>query len=117
MGRKNHNPSIARRIQQDLKKGASPEQLIPIAKSITDSYYVSLSLTYIASSNSLKSSKSEKLFKTVFSQANNVNQSWRRLELLGEISKKMKNIQDVDLKEVQYCQILKLMSSEKGKNS
>ena len=117
MGRKNHNPSIARRIQQDLKKGESPEQLIPIAKSITDSYYVSLSLTYIASSNSLKSSKSEKLFKTVFSQANNVNQSWRRLELLGEISKKMKNIQDVDLKEVQYCQILKLMSSEKGKNS
>ncbi len=117
MGRKNHNPSIARRIQQDLKRGEPPEQLIPIAKSITDPYYVSLSLTYIASSNSLKSSKSEKLFKTVFSQANNVDQSWRRLELLGEISKKMKNIQDADLKETQYHQILKLISSEKGKNS
>ena len=116
MGRKNHNPSIARRIQQDLKKGESPEQLIPIAKSITDPYYVSLSLTYIASSNSLKSSKSEKLFKTVFSQANNVDQSWRRLELLGEISKKMKNIRDVDLKETQYRQILKLILSEKRKN-
>jgi len=100
-----------------LKKGEPPEQLIPIAKSITDSYYVSLSLTYIASSNSLKSSKSEKLFKTVFSQANNVEQSWRRLELLGEISKKMKNIRDVDLKEMQYRQILKLMLSEKGKNT
>ena len=117
MGRKNHNPSVARRIQQDLKKGESPEQLIPIAKSITDPYYASLSLTYIASSNSLKPSKSEKLFKTVFSQVNNVDQSWRRLELLGEISKKMKNIRDMDLKETQYRQILKLMLSEKGKNS
>ena len=117
MGRKNHNPSIARRIQQDLKKGESPEQLIPIAKSITDPYYVSLSLTYIASSDSLKSSKSEKLFKMVFSQANHVNQSWRRLELLGEISKKIKNIRDMDLKEKQYQQILKLILSEKGKNA
>ena len=117
MGRKNHNPSVARRIQQDLKKGESPEQLIPIAKSITDPYYASLSLTYIASSNSLKPSKSEKLLKTVFSQVNNVDQSWRRLELLGEIAKKMKNIRDVTLKETQYRQILKLMLSEKGKNT
>ena len=49
VSRKNHNPSIARRILRDLKRGESPEKLIPIAKGITDSYYAALGLTYIVS--------------------------------------------------------------------
>ncbi len=49
VGRKNHNPSIARRILRDLKRGESPENLIPLAKGITDSYYTALGLTYIVS--------------------------------------------------------------------
>ena len=113
MGRKNHNPSIARRILRDLKRGESPEQLIPTAKGISDPYYAALGLTYIASIEFLERRKSEKLLKLVFSKVDKVEQSWRRLELLGEISKILKNINDGKLKEIQYKQILKLLMSEK----
>ena len=113
VSRKNHNPSIARRILRDLKRGESPEKLISIAKEISDPYYLALGLTYIASIGLLERSKSEKLLKQVFSNADKVEQSWRRLELLGEISKRLKNISDDKLKEIQYKQILKILISEK----
>ena len=113
VSRKNHNPSIARRILRDLKRGESSEKLIPTAKGISDPYYAALGLTYIASIGLLERTKSEKLLKLVFSKVDKVEQSWRRLELLGEISKRLKNIQDIQLKELQYKQILKLLLSEK----
>ena len=113
VGRKNHNPSIARRILRDLKSGESPEKLIPLAKEITDSYYVALGLTYIVSIGSLEKPKSEKLLKLVFSKVDKVEQSWRRLELLGEISKRLKNLENGKLKDTQYKQILRLSMSEK----
>ena len=98
VGRKNHNPSIARRILRDLKSGESPEKLIPLAKEITDPYYVALGLTYIVSIGLLEKTKSEKLLKLVFSKVDKVDQSWRRLELLGKISKKMKlNLHGVEV--------------------
>lgn len=113
VSRKNHNPSIARRILRDLKRGESPEKLIPIAKGITDSYYAALGLTYIVSIGLLEKGKSEKLLKLVFSKVDKVEQSWRRLELLGEISKRLKNLQNGKLKDTQYKQILRLSLSEK----
>jgi len=113
VGRKNHNPSIARRILRDLKRGESPEKLIPIAKEISDPYYAALGLTYIVSTGLLEKTKSEKVLKFVFSKVDKVQQSWRRLELLGEISKRLKNIPNSKLKEIQYKQILKLLISEK----
>ena len=113
VSRKNHNPSIARRILRDLKRGESPEKLILIAKEISDPYYAALGLTYIASVGSLETIKSEKLLKLVFSKVDKVEQSWRRLELLGEISKRLKNLQNGKLKDIQYKQILRLLMSEK----
>ncbi len=113
VSRKNHNPSIARRILRDLKRGESPEKLIPIAKGITDSYYSALGLTYIVSVGLLERTKSEKLLKLVFSKVDKVEQSWRRLELLGEISKRLKNLKNGNLKDTQYKQILKFSTSEK----
>ena len=113
VSRKNHNPSIARRILRDLKRGESPENLIPIVKEISDPYYAALGLTYITSTELLERRKSEKLLKQVFSKVDKVEQSWRRLELLGEISKRLKNINDSKLQEIQYKQILKLSMSEK----
>ena len=113
VGRKNHNPSIARRILRDLKRGESPEKLIPIAKGITDSYYAALGLTYIVSIGLLEKGKSEKLLKLVFSKVDKVEQSWRRLELLGEISKRLKNLQNGKLKDTQYKQILSFLMTEK----
>ena len=113
VSRKNHNPSIARRILRDLKRGESPEKLIPIVKEISDPYYAALGLTYIISTELLERRKSEKLLKQVFSKVDKVEQSWRRLELLGEISKRLKNINDSKLQEIQYKQILKLSMSEK----
>ena len=113
VSRKNHNPSIARRILRDLKRGESPEKLIPIVKEISDPYYAALGLTYITSTELLERRKSEKLLKQVFSKVDKVEQSWRRLELLGEISKRLKNINDSKLQEIQYKQILKLSMSEK----
>ena len=117
VSRKNHNPSIARRIVREIKEGQSPETLISIAKDITDPYYLSLSQVSIASNCSLKPPKAEKLFKSAFSNYGKVNQSWRRIELLGEISKRMKNIKDSELKYSQYNKILSLSHEEKKEDT
>ena len=42
MSRK-HAPSLMRQIRRELKEGKSPESLFPKVKSISDSYYRSLS--------------------------------------------------------------------------
>ena len=110
---KNHNPSIARRILRDLKRGESPQSLIPDVNQISDPYYKALSLVYISSIGLLDGKKSTNLLKQAFSNAENVEQSWRRLELLGEMSKRLKDIKDSKLKEIQYKQILKLLNTEK----
>ena len=116
MGGKNHNPSIARRILRDLKRGESPEKLIPEIKQISDPYYKALALVYISSIGFLDSKKSANLLKQAFSNVENVEQSWRRLELLGEITKRLKELQDSKLKRVQYKEILKLLNSEKKRS-
>ena len=116
MAGKNHNPSIARRILRDLKRGESPENLISSAKQISDPYYRALSLVYISSIGFLDSKKSKSLLERAFSNVKDIEQSWRRLELIGEMSKRLKDFQDIRLKEIQYKQILKLLNSEKSRS-
>ena len=111
MAGKNHNPSVARRISREIKRGESPESLLPLAKSINDPYYRSLSLVSIASSISTKKSKA--IFESAFKEVNNVNEEWRRIELLGKITKNLKIISDNNQKNRMFEKVL--MLSSKGK--
>ncbi|MBT6683438.1 MAG: DUF531 family protein [Euryarchaeota archaeon] len=116
MAGKNHNPSIARKILRDIKEGSSPEDLLFEVNRLSDPYYASLGLIYIATSMSTKSSKSKKTFAKAFVNANRVDQSWRRIELLTEISKRLKKIDDGDLKNTQYKKIFDIILTEKKKD-
>ena len=108
---KNHNPSVARRISREIKRGESPESLLPLAKSINDPYYRSLSLVSIASSIGTKKSKA--IFESAFKEVNNVKEKWRRIELLGKITKNLKIISDDNQKNRMFEKVL--MLSSKGK--
>ena len=111
MAGKNHNPSVARRISREIKRGESPESLLPLAKSINDPYYRSLSLVSIASS--ISSKKSKKIFESAFREVNNVKEEWRRIELLGKIAKNLKIMSDGNQKNRMFEKVLVL--SSKGK--
>jgi len=108
---KNHNPSVARRISREIKRGESPESLLPLAKGINDPYYRSLSLVSIASS--ISSKKSKKIFESAFREVDNVKEEWRRIELLGKITKSLKIISDGNQKNRMFEKVLIL--SSKGK--
>ena len=108
---KNHNPSVARRISREIKRGESPESLLPLAKGINDPYYRSLSLVSIASS--ISSKKSKKIFESAFREVDNVKEEWRRTELLGKIAKNLKIISDDNQKNRMFEKVLIL--SSKGK--
>ena len=112
MAGKNHNPSIARKILRDIKGGHPPETLLTEVERLSDPYYISLGLTYIATSLSIKSSKSKKVFAKAFVNANRVDQSWRRIELLTEISKRLKKLEDSELKNIQYRKIFEIINTE-----
>ena len=116
MAGKNHNPSIARKILRDIKEGHSPEDLLPEVDRLSDPYYASLGLIYIATSMSTKSSKSKKIFAKAFVNADRVDQSWRRIELLTEISKRLKKIDDGELKNTQYKKIFEIIITENKKD-
>ena len=116
MAGKKHNPSIARKILRDIKDGVSPEDLLTEIDRLSDPYYASLGLIYIATSMSIKSPKSKKIFSKAFVNANRVDQSWRRLELLIEISKRLKKIEDGELKNIQYKKIFEIIITEKKKD-
>ena len=116
MAGKNHNPSIARKILRDIKGGHPPETLLREVERLSDPYYISLGLTYIATSLSIKSSKSKKVFAKAFVNANRVDQSWRRIELLTEISKRLKKLEDSELKNIQYKKIFEIINTENKKD-
>ena len=84
---------------------------MPLAKSINDPYYRSLSLVSIASSISTKKSKA--IFESAFKEVNNVKEEWRRIELLGKITKNLKIISDDNQKNRMFEKVL--MLSSKGK--
>ena len=117
MAGKNHNPSIARKILRDIKDGYSPEDLLSEIDRLNDPYYASLGLIYIAISMSKKSSKSKKVFAKAFVNANRVEQSWRRIELLTEISKRLKKVDDGELKNTQYKKIFDIIITEKKRDT
>ena len=114
MGSKNHNPSIARKISREIKQGTHPESLLNLAKTIDDPYYRSLSFVSIASS--IKGRKSKEFFDEAISNLRRVNQAWRRIELLGKITKILK-LSAGDKKDVMFDRILNFISNEKGENA
>ena len=116
MAGKNHNPSIARKILREIKAGHSPETLLTEVDRLSDPYYISLGLTYIATSMSIKSPKSKKIFAKIFTNASKVDQSWRKIELLTEISKKFKKLEDGELKNTQYKKIFEIINTEKKRD-
>ena len=111
MAAKNHNPSIARKIARQIKRGESPEGLLPLAQSINDPYYHSLSLASISSS--INGKKSQKIFELALKESNKVTQAWRKLELLGEISKSLKTVSDTNQRKRRFEEVLLLSLKEK----
>ena len=115
LGPKNHNPSIARKISREIKRGSPPESLLNLARTINDSYYRSLSFVSIASS--IKGKKSKELFEEAISNLTRVKQAWRRVELIGEITKILKHISDDVKKNIMFERTLTLLKNEKGENA
>ena len=115
LGPKNHNPSIARKISREIKRGAPPESLLNLARTVNDSYYRSLSFVSIASS--IKGKKSKELFEEAISNLTRVKHAWRRVELLGEITKILKHISDDVKKNIMFERTLTLLKNEKGDNA
>ena len=117
MGRKNHNPSIARKILRNLKEGNNPESLLTLTKSITDPYYTSISFFNLGSFESKNIEKSKTWFNSGFKKVDKVNQAWRRVELLGKISKILKRVESEAIKEKQFALLLSYSSREKTQDS
>ena len=115
LGPKNHNPSIARKISREIKRGSPPESLLNLARTVNDSYYRSLSFVSIASS--IKGKKSKELFEEAISNLTRVKQAWRRVELIGEITKILKHISDDVKKNIMFERTLTLLKNEKGENA
>jgi len=117
VGRKNHNPSITRKIVRDLKQGHSPESLFSAVKNITDPYYCSLSYFHLASFGFKKIKQTNEVFDLGFKNVNQVSQSWRRLELLGEISKIFKKIVNSETLTFQYKSLISKVFQENKSDS
>ncbi|SVC29760.1 uncharacterized protein METZ01_LOCUS282614, partial [marine metagenome] len=110
-----HNPSTARRIAKEIRRGESPESLLPLARSIPDPYYRSLSLVSIASS--VNSRKSQSIFESALKEVGDVKQIWRRIELLGGITKSLKTISDENLKNGIFGKVLMLSLKEEEEHA
>jgi len=117
VGRKNHNPSIARKIIRNLKRGQSPESLFPLTQNITDPYYHSISFFNLASFNSNDIEQSQSWFNLGLKDFDKVHQSWRRVELLGELSKILKRVENGSLKNSQYALLLSYSMREKNQDT
>ena len=105
MSRK-HAPSLMRQIRRELKEGKSPENLFPKVKSISDSYYRSLSFYLLIPYLSPNSKQFQEAISLAGKDIDKVQQSWRRVELLGSISKSLKAIRDTDIMHESYSKIL-----------
>ena len=115
MSRSRHNPSTARRIAKEIRRGESPEGLLPLARSISDPYYRSLGLVSIASS--VKSRKPQSIFESALKEVGDVKQTWRRIELLGEITKSLKAVSDENLKNRIFDKVLMLALEEEEEDA
>ena len=117
MGRKTHNPSLTRKIARELKQGQSPEALLPVVNSITDSYYSCLSYFHLASSGFKGAKQTNNVFDLGFKNLRKVSQPWRRIELLGKITNILKKVSDTNVKSLQYNRLLSNLDKEKPSDS
>jgi|TARA_B100001094_G_C18175678_1_gene797729 hypothetical protein len=113
---KNHAPSQMRNIRRELKEGANPENLFTKVKSISDPYYRSLSLYLLISYFSPKNKQFNEAISLAGRDIEQVQQTWRRIELLGSISKILKTISNVDTRDVCYSTILEKIRKERDKD-
>ena len=110
---KSHNPSMMRKIRRELKEGKDPDFLLSKSKSITDSYYLSLALFLIIPHLDSKSKSCKTATALASNEIDKVQQPWRRIELLGSISKLLKSLPQNQTREKSYSIILEKLSSEK----
>ena len=110
---KSHNPSMMRKIRRELKEGKDPDFLLSKSKSITDSYYLSLTLFLIIPHLDSKSKSCKTATALASNEIDKVQQPWRRIELLGSISKLLKSLPQNQTREKSYSIILEKLSSEK----
>ena len=86
-----------RQIRRELKEGKSPESLFPKVRSISDSYYRSLSLYMLIPYLSPKIKQFKEAISLASTDIDRVQQPWRSIELLGSISKSLKKVRDTDI--------------------
>ena len=110
---KSHNPSMMRKIRRELKEGQDPEFLLSKTKSINDSYYLSLTLFLIIPHLDPKSKSYRTAILSASNEIDKVQQPWRRIELLGSISKLLKLLPQNQTREKSYSILLEKLSSEK----
>ena len=110
---KSHNPSMMRKIRRELKEGKDPDYLLSKAKSITDPYYLSLALFLIIPHLDPKGKSCKTAVTLASNEIDNVQQPWRRIELLGSISKLLKLLPQNEIREKSYSIILEKLSHEK----
>ena len=105
-----------RQIRRELKEGKSPESLFPKVKSISDSYYRSLSFYLLIPYLSPISKQFKEAVSLASKDIEKVQQPWRRIELLGSISKSLKIIRDTDSMYECYSIILEKLVNERNKD-
>ena len=112
---KRHAPSLMRQIRRELKEGASPESIFPKVKSIEDPYYRSLSFYLLIPYFSPKDKKCKESISLSNKDIEKVQQPWRRVELIGSISKILKSVSDTRLQRQLFSSILEKIKIEKSK--
>ena len=113
---KNHSPSLMRKIRRGLKEGRNPDDLFANAKSISDYYYRSLSFYLLAPHFSSKSKQYKQVINLANSDIDKVQQPWKRIELIGSISKLLKSFSDSNIRNELYSKILDKVGNERDKD-
>jgi len=94
---KKHSPSEHREITRKIKKGSyNIEELIAEAEKIKDPYYSALSLQDIAVKGHIDEKLRAELTDRALNLINDVNVEWRKAEIIGKISKKIKKLDSLD---------------------
>lgn len=90
---KRHDPSFYRSIirEKKSKKGRHPSELIDDARTISDPYYVSLSLFRLSDDSRINYSDAKKIAKEAVELASEEKRLWRRGELYSKLAKHAQN--------------------------
>ena len=115
MSRK-HAPSLMRQVRRELKQGRDLDSLYSKVKLISDPYYRSLSFYLLIPYLSPKSKQFEEAISLASKDIEEVRQPWRRIELIGSISKSLKAILDTEIKNELYSLILEKLGNERDKD-